>query len=189
MSLASPVTLLRAADFAARRHADQRRKGESAEPYLNHLIEVASLLAETTGGGDETLLVGELLHDAIEDVGVTEAEIGEGFGDEVLALVREVTDDKSLPKEQRKRLQIETAPRKSDRAKLLKVADKTSNLRAMAVSPPAGWPLDRIRAYVDWAEAVVAGCRGLEPALDALFDDAVVQARARIAEQAAAENS
>ena len=133
------VKLAHAADYAARQHIAQRRKGERAEPYVNHLIEVAALLAEATAGEDVVLLMGGLLHDTLEDTDATYEDLEQRFGPEVAALVAEVTDDKSLPKEERKRLQIDKTPGKSRRAKLLKLADKTSNLRGLMHSPPVGW--------------------------------------------------
>lgn len=186
MSENTPLAdLARAFDFAARRHVHQRRKGEAAEPYVNHLAEVAALLAEATSGKDPVLLVASLLHDAIEDQDVTRDEIALAFGAEVAELVVEVTDDKSLPKVERKRLQVESTPKKTERAKLLKLADKTSNLRAIAKSPPS-WPLQRQREYIDWAERVVAGCRGVNPILERAFDEAAAQARAALAQREAA---
>src|SRR5258708_40376204 len=128
------VLLTRAADYAARQHVAQRRKGETAEPYINHLTEVAALLAEATGGEDVVLVLGGLLHDTVEDTDATEADLEQLFGPEVAALVAEVTDDKSLPQAERKRLQVETTPKKSRRAKLLKIAAQTSNLDGLAVN-------------------------------------------------------
>ena len=93
------VKLAHAADYAARQHIAQRRKGERAEPYVNHLIEVAALLAEATAGEDVVLLMGGLLHDTLEDTDATYEDLEQRFGPEVAALVAEVTDDKSLPKE------------------------------------------------------------------------------------------
>jgi (p)ppGpp synthase/HD superfamily hydrolase len=171
------VLLARAADYAARQHIAQRRKGERAEPYINHLTEVAALLAEATGGDDAILLAGGLLHDTLEDTDATYEDLVQRFGAEVAALVAEVTDDKALPKEERKRLQIDETPAKSRRAKLLKIADKTSNLRSMVNSPPKGWTEERLRDYVVWAEQVVRSCRGLNPALDAAFDVAHADAK------------
>jgi len=166
------VTLMRALDFAARRHAGQRRKGASDTPYINHLAEVANLLAEATGGADTNLVAAGLLHDAVEDTDVTKEEIAQAFGDDVAALVAAVSDDKSLPKAERKRLQIETAAGKSDRAKMLKIADKTSNLGGIANDPPHDWPAERKREYIEWAKSVVDRCRGASPDLEARFDDA-----------------
>ncbi len=166
------LLIARALDFAARKHVDQRRKGEAEEPYINHLAEVANLLAEATGGEDAVLVAAGLLHDTIEDVGVTHAELAQAFGPEVADLVREVTDDKSLPKQERKRLQVEHAPHKSRRARQLKIADKTSNLRAIRNSPPRDWDEERKREYFDWAKRVVDGCRGVNARLEAAFDEA-----------------
>ena len=173
------VQLARAADFAARQHAQQRRKGELAEPYINHLTEVVSLLAEGTGGDDLVLLLGGMLHDTIEDTDATYEDLERLFGAEVAALVAEVTDDKNLKKEERKRLQIEKTPGKSRRAKLLKIADKTSNLRDLVRSPPKRWTEERLRDYVDWAEQVVRSCRGLNAKLEAGFDAAHAEAKRR----------
>jgi (p)ppGpp synthase/HD superfamily hydrolase len=179
------ILIMRAADFAARRHVHQRRKGVGAEPYVNHLVEVADLLAGATGGSDAVLIAAGLLHDTLEDTETTFDELAELFSEEIAVLVGEVTDDKSLPKAERKRLQIATAASKSVRARLIKIADKTSNLRALADSPPAGWGLPRIAEYVDWAEQVVARCRGLNAALEQAFDIAAAQARAAISGRAA----
>ena len=173
------VRLTRAADYAARQHGQQRRKGEAAEPYINHLTEVAVMLAEATGGADVVLVMGGLLHDTIEDTGATHADLAERFGADVADLVAEVTDDKSLKKEERKRLQIEKTPAKSLRAKLLKLADKTSNLRSLINSPPTGWTQERLRDYVVWAAEVVQSCRGLNAKLEAGFDAAHADAKKR----------
>lgn len=173
------VRLARAANYAARQHIAQRRKGERAEPYINHLTEVAALLAEATEGDDVVLLMGGLLHDTLEDTDATYEDLEQRFGAEVAALVAEVTDDKSLPKEERKRLQIEKTPAKSKRAKLLKLADKTSNLRGLMASPPTGWSAERLHDYVVWAHDVVRSCRGLNPRLEAAFDAAHEEASRR----------
>jgi (p)ppGpp synthase/HD superfamily hydrolase len=149
--------ILAAARFAAERHAGQRRKGDSAEPYVNHLLEVAELLARLSDELDTNLIVAALLHDTIEDVGVTRAEIARRFGEDVASLVAEVTDDKSLPKEARKALQIENAAHKSPRAQALSAADKITNIRSIATSPPANWSFERRVEYVRWARQVV-GC-------------------------------
>ncbi len=165
------MSLARAFEFAAHRHRGQRRKGEAAEPYVNHLAEVAWLVAYATGGHDPVAVLGALLHDTIEDTGTTEAEIASEFGPEVARLVAEVTDDKSLPKAERKRRQVESAPHKSDRAKIIKMADKISNLRGIAESPPKDWDLARKRAYFEWAAQVVAGCRDVNAWLEGRFDE------------------
>src|SRR5277367_5881524 len=125
------IKVLRAADAAARWHVHQRRKGAAKEPYINHLLEVATLVAEATEGKDENLVIAALLHDAIEDCLVPHELIAKSFGADVANLVAEVTDDKTLEKGERKKRQVENAHKKSDRAKVLKLADKTSNLRAL----------------------------------------------------------
>src|SRR5271163_436716 len=109
------VTIMKAADFAARKHANQKRKGEVEEPYLNHLIEVATLVAEATDGRPE-VVVAALLHDAVEDQDVTNTEIAGLFGPTVASLVAELTDDKSLLKQERKDKQIAAASHKSEGA-------------------------------------------------------------------------
>jgi len=157
--------------FAARAHKDQRRKG-NGEPYINHLIEVAALLARVGGVEDADVLSAAVLHDVIEDTPVTAAEVERAFGARVRALVEAVTDDERLPKAERKRLQIEHAPQMSKRAALVKLADKTSNLRDVAANPPRGWPLERRRAYFDWAKAVVEQLPPVSKRLRAAFDEA-----------------
>lgn len=177
---ASTNRLLEAALAAARWHKDQRRKGSAAEPYINHLLEVASLVGKATGGKDTNLVIAALLHDAIEDQGIGRATIVEQFDEDVASLVEEVTDDKSLPKETRKRLQVEHAPNKSPRAKVLKLADKISNVTAIGQDPPSDWPIQRQREYVQWGRDVVAGLRGVSPALEVMFDEIAAEADRRI---------
>ncbi|MEP9351965.1 HD domain-containing protein [Xanthobacter sp. KR7-65] len=170
---APPLALVvRALAFATLRHTDQRRKGRRAQPYVNHLAEVALLVSESTGGTDAELVAAALLHDVVEDQGVTAAEIESTFGADVAALVMEVTDDKALEPAERKRLQIVHAPHLSARGKVLKLADKTCNLRSLAEDAPEDWSFSRARAYVEWSRAVVAGLRGSNAALEAAFDAA-----------------
>ncbi len=175
------LALARAVDFAARRHTDQRRKGARAEPYFNHLAEVAQMLAEATGGREPDLVIAGLLHDILEDTDTRRDEIEAGFGSVVAALVAEVTDDKSLPKQERKQLQVLQAPHKSNGAKMIKLADKISNLRTLILSPPANWSLERQSGYLDWAQAVVAGCRGVNPYLEDQFDQSYREGMAHLA--------
>jgi (p)ppGpp synthase/HD superfamily hydrolase len=176
-----PVLLFaRALDFAARKHMHQRRKGELAEPYVNHLSDVARLLAEATEGEDITVVIAGLLHDTIEDTETTFAELAKEFGPEVAGLVAEVSDDTSLPRAERKRLQVEQAPHKSQRARMIKLADKASNLHSMITSPPKDWSLERRREYIDWAGKVVAGCRGVNAYLEQEFDRARRRAKTAV---------
>ena len=164
--------LARAWHVATERHVDHRRKGERAEPYVNHLAEVADLVAEATDGSDPNLVAAAVLHDTIEDTGMTYTELEAQFGPDVAELVAEVTDDKELTSGERKRLQVEHAGRKSTRAKLLKLADKTSNLRSIANSPPTDWSENRKQRYLSWAREVVAELRGVNVWLEGQFDEA-----------------
>jgi (p)ppGpp synthase/HD superfamily hydrolase len=170
------VSVLRAANLAAQWHVHQRRKGAAGEPYINHLLEVSNLATQATSGIDPNVTIAALLHDAIEDQDVTAETIASEFGQHIASIVLEVTDDKSLPKAERKRLQIETAPHKSREAKLVKLADKISNVRAIANSPAPDWTAQRKVEYVRWAKDVVAGLRGTSPWLEQQFDEAVASA-------------
>lgn len=179
--------VMRAAVFAGRVHAGHRRKGDAQEPYVNHVLEVAEILA--THGAPVPAIVAALLHDTVEDSDAdpeptTLDHIAAAFGEEVAGIVAEVSDDKSLPKETRKALQVRQAPKKSDAAKQLKLADKISNLRAIAASPPKGWDHARRVEYVGWAGRVVAGLRGVNPGLDVLFDETYREAMAALAAEA-----
>jgi guanosine-3',5'-bis(diphosphate) 3'-pyrophosphohydrolase len=178
--------ILRAMEFAAARHRSQKRKGEDQSPYINHPIQVANLLANEGGERDPVLLTAAILHDVIEDTVETPEEkqelmkqISELFGEQVLSLTLEVTDDKSLEKPERKRLQIEQAPHKSDNAKKLKIADKIMNIRDITYSPPTWWSVQRINEYFDWAEKVVAGLRGVNERLEDIFDESLIKGRAK----------
>jgi guanosine-3',5'-bis(diphosphate) 3'-pyrophosphohydrolase len=172
--------LVEAASFAAKRHTGHYRKGDTKEPYINHPLEVANLLANVGGVDDIDVLIAAVLHDTVEDVGVMKEEIVERFGDRVAGIVMEVTDDKSLPKAERKRLQVEHAPNLSHEAKLVKLADKTSNIADITNTPPSGWDLQRRKEYVNWGESVVDGLRGSNEELESLFDRTVARARAEI---------
>lgn len=174
------VQIMKAADDAARWHVTQRRKGVAQEPYVNHLLEVASLVTAATEGREPDLVIAALLHDAIEDQGVAIEVIHRKYGQKVAGIVMEVTDDKSLPKAERKRLQVESAGHKSREAKLIKLADKTSNLRTIASSPAADWSVERRLEYVQWARNVVAQVRGVSPWLEQEFDDAAKHAEKSI---------
>jgi (p)ppGpp synthase/HD superfamily hydrolase len=172
------TSVMRAADCAANWHVHQRRKGSAQEPYINHLLEVARLVAQATNGTNMDATIAALLHDAIEDQGVTAETIAGEFGQHVADIVMEVTDDKSIPKAERKRKQVETASHKSRQAKLIKLADKTSNIRAVVNSPAPDWSVQRRLEYVEWAKEVIAGVRGTSPWLERQFDQATNTAEA-----------
>jgi len=178
--LAGLRLLSEAADFAARRHTGQQRKGRGNEPYVNHLAEVANLLSIATDGSDAELVAAGWLHDTIEDTATTREELAQKFGERVAALVAEVTDDMTLPKQERRQKQIVDAPRKSPGAKLIKIADKISNIRARIVLQPNQDEGDDLIDYVTWAEKVVAGCRGVNAVLDRMFDETVKLARSAL---------
>ncbi len=176
-----PIRLVsEAAELAARRHNGMARKGRGNEPYINHLAEVANLLATATDGADAELVAAGWLHDTVEDTDTTREELVQKFSERVAALVVEVTDDMSLPKPQRRQRQIEDAPHKSSAAKMIKIADKISNIRARIVPNPSNDERDDLADYTAWAEKVVAGCRGVSAALDAKFDETAKAAKSAL---------
>ena len=164
--------LITALAFAADKHKNQRRKDAEASPYINHPIALANLLLNEAGVEDQRVLIAAVLHDTIEDTDTTEQQLVRHFGKDVADIVLEVTDDKALPKAERKRLQIEHAAHISRRAKLVKLADKICNLRDISASPPADWSIQRKQEYFDWAKEVVDRLRGVHPGLEHLFDKA-----------------
>ena len=175
--------LLKALQFAADKHRNQRRKDVEESPYINHPIQVATILATKGGVTDLPTLLAAVLHDTIEDTETTPKELEDHFGTEVRSLVLEVTDDKQLPKEERKQLQIEHAPLLLVKAKLIKLGDMIANVRDVTANPPANWSPERRRAYLDWAEQVVHGCRGCNPGLETCYDEALRAGRAVLGPQ------
>ncbi len=162
--------IIKAASFAANKHRNQRRKDADASPYINHPLGLARVLSEEGGITDVETICAALLHDTIEDTDTTPEEIEREFGAKISALVQEVTDDKSLPKDKRKRAQVAHAAHISDKAKRVKLADKICNLRDVALTPPAGWELNRKQEYFDWAKLVIDNLRGVDNKLEAVFD-------------------
>ncbi len=174
------AAILETLRFAAGKHRDQRRKDVPSSPYINHTIEVAETLARVGGVTDPATLQAAVLHDTVEDTETTFDELEARFGREVRDLVAEVTDDKSLPKAERKRLQIEHARSLSRKAKLIKLADKICNVRDVADSPPADWSTERRSEYLEWSSGVVAGCRGVNPNLERFYDQLLESARRQV---------
>ena len=174
--------LLEAASFAARKHRYQKRKGSDAEPYINHPIEVANLLANVGKITDCDILIAAILHDTIEDTETNKEELTTRFGETVCGYVLEVTDDKSLPKAERKQLQIEHAPHLSRGAKIIKLGDKISNITDVTNNPPHDWSQERRLEYVIWGENVVAGLRGSNAELEKYFDEITANARRKFSE-------
>ncbi len=164
--------IIKAANFAADKHRDQRRKGADQCPYINHPLALAQILSVEGGVYDPIVLAAALLHDTVEDTDTSEAELEHVFGPEVRAIVAEVTDDKALAKGERKQLQVTKAAGKSTGAKQVKLADKISNLRDIASTPPADWTNERKEAYFHWANEVVAQLRGVNERLERAFDEA-----------------
>jgi GTP diphosphokinase / guanosine-3',5'-bis(diphosphate) 3'-diphosphatase len=165
----SIAIIMDALAFAAHKHRDQRRKDKGASPYINHPVTLAHILATEGGITDHVALAGALLHDTVEDTETTYEELVERFGPEVAAVVMECTDDKSLPKGERKELQVTHAPDMSPAAKLVKIADKTANLRDVASHPPADWTRSRRHEYANWAKRVVDNLGPVNPVLEASF--------------------
>lgn len=163
--------LLKALKFAAHKHKDQRRKDVEASPYINHPISLADILCNEGGVSDIETICGALLHDTVEDTNTTAEELEREFGSAIRDIVMAVTDDKSLSKAERKQAQIDHAAQLSQQAKLIKLADKISNLRDVCDNAPAHWPLQRRQAYFEWARKVIDQLRGAHPGLEVIFDE------------------
>lgn len=162
--------ILKALAFAADKHRDQKRKGVEASPYINHPIAVADVLCNEGGITDENVLCAALLHDTVEDTKTTPEELTQVFGKVISGIVMEVTDNKKIAKAKRKQLQIEHAAHASHQAKLVKLADKISNLRDIITNPPEGWDLKRKEEYFNWASEVIDKVRGTNANLEMIFD-------------------
>jgi GTP diphosphokinase / guanosine-3',5'-bis(diphosphate) 3'-diphosphatase len=161
--------VLESACFAAKKHISQRRKNVGDTPYINHPLEVAYLLSSVGGITDEDILSAALLHDTLEDTDTSADEILSVFGPTVLGYVLEVSDDKTLPNTERKRLQVEHAAALSYGARLIKLGDRIANLRSVVSEPPKGWPVNRQIDYFDWSFKVFHGLRKTNEALEELF--------------------
>jgi guanosine-3',5'-bis(diphosphate) 3'-pyrophosphohydrolase len=167
-----PSLIIAAANFSAIKHQYQRRKGIDQTPYINHPLAVANILANEADITDISTLCAAILHDTIEDTQTEIDELRALFGDEIAQIVQELTDDKSLEKSVRKQRQVEFAATKSFKAKCVKIADKTSNLRDLLACPPADWTEDRKIEYCLWALSVVDQIRGTHERLEMIFDQA-----------------
>lgn len=170
------LTLVKSYDFAARKHRDQRRKDKETSPYINHPIGVAHNATSIGGITDIIVIQACIKHDLLEDTNTTYEELVQEFGKEVADVVQEVSDDKSLPKDQRKRAQVEHVPHISTRAKLVKLCDKLYNLRDLVSNPPPGYTLERIQGYCIWSRMVLQGARGINAKLEATLDDEIFNA-------------
>jgi guanosine-3',5'-bis(diphosphate) 3'-pyrophosphohydrolase len=164
------ILILEAACFAADKHRRQRRKDVEATPYINHSIQVATILAVEGGVQDVEIIAAALLHDVVEDTGTSIVEIGERFGRRVASIVNEVTDNKDLLPAERKRRQITSAKLKSYGAKLVNLADKIANVRDITSAPPADWGCGRKANYCEWSKEVIDQLRGTNRRLEVAFD-------------------
>ncbi|MBF0282878.1 MAG: HD domain-containing protein [Magnetococcales bacterium] len=173
--------VLRAVSFAAVKHQGQRRKSAGDVPYINHPVAVAETVRNVGGVEALEVILAALLHDTLEDTATTPEELQASFGPAVLALVREVSDDKSLPKGERKRLQIVHAPHKSWGARAVKLADMSCNIGDMIQSPPVGWSMERQREYLEWCAQVLDGLRGDHPRLERLLEQRLAEAGEKLA--------
>ena len=172
----------KAAQFAAQKHKGQIRKGRDECPYIDHLKSVARVIAEVGGIEDPEILSAAWLHDTLEDTETTPEELEANFGERVRQLVEEVSDDKSLPKDERKQLQIQHAPKLSLDAVLIKLGDKISNIIDVTNTPPTHWTLERRKYYLDWAEAVINNCPKVNTALEQHFAEVLKKGRRRLRE-------
>jgi guanosine-3',5'-bis(diphosphate) 3'-pyrophosphohydrolase len=175
--------LLKAFKFAADKHQHQRRKNEWASPYINHLITVSEILWEIGEIRDMHILVAALLHDTLEDTDTSATELEQIFGEKICTIVKEVTDDKTLPKQTRKRLQVEHAGQASFEARQVKLADKIANVQDIIEAPPTNWSWERQWEYVNWAEAVIKGLRGSNARLEDYFDQVSNAARRKLEQE------
>lgn len=162
-----------ALDFAAKKHRDQRRKDHAASPYINHPILLVKILASEAKVTDTNVIISAILHDTVEDTDTTFEEIERHFGGTIASIVKEVTDDMSLPRLKRKEQQIQHAPHLSTEAALVKFADKIANLRDLICAPPLHWSLERKTHYCEWAIQVIQNIPNPHPQLLALFETTV----------------
>ncbi len=178
------LRLTKALTFAAEAHRNQRRKGAAQEPYVNHLIEVLDLLVQTTSNADMDMLIAALLHDVVEATATTYEDVAASFGERVAEIVRENSDDMSLPKGERRRTRIAAMAHKSRAARIVKIADVISNLRAIAVSPPAGWSAGRKLGYLEGCRQLVDAARGTETSIERIFDETAANVERAIRDDA-----
>jgi HD domain len=176
--------LTKALLFAAEAHRNQRRKGAAQEPYLNHLVEVFDLVVQTSDDTDTDLLIAAILHDVVEDTPTEYEDIAAKFGERVAHIVRENSDDMSLSKAERRRSRIAGMALKSKEARLVKMADVISNVRAIAVSPPAGWAAERKLGYLEGCRQLISAGRGTNAAMEQIFDQTAADVERTIREEA-----
>jgi hypothetical protein len=184
-AVGSEITrLTEALSFAAEAHRNQRRKGAAQEPYINHLIEVLDLVARSDHGSDQDVLIAAVLHDAVEDTPVTYEDLAQRFNGRIANIVRENSDDMTLPKTERRLARIAAMPHKSREARAVKTADVISNLRAIAVSPPAGWTAERKLGYLEGCRQLIDAGRGADARLESFFDTTAAEVEHAVRDEA-----
>ncbi len=171
---------LGALKFASEKHILLKRKDVERTPYIHHPIRVAELICRVGGVYDPAILSAALLHDVLEDTDTNEEELADRFGTEVAGIVKEVSDDKNLDKKTRKELQIQHAPLLTNKAKIIKLADKICNVKDIGSHPPATWDLEERLRYLEWSQNVVAGLRGINQPMEDLFDQTLANARQKV---------
>ena len=167
----------KALEFATEKHKNQTRQNEEKSPYIVHPIAVRHILSELGGVEDAEVLAAALLHDTLEDTPTTRDELIENFGQRVCSLIEEVSDDKTLPRQTRKDLQVKHAPQLSKGAVLIKLGDKISNVTDITNTPPINWGRSRCLEYLDWAEEVIQNCPKVNTALENHFDAVIAMGR------------
>ncbi|SVD33343.1 uncharacterized protein METZ01_LOCUS386197 [marine metagenome] len=167
----------KALQFATEKHQDQTRQDKAKSPYIVHPISVRHILSDIGGVEDPEVLAAALLHDTLEDTKTTKRELIENFGERVCQLVREVSDDKTLPKQERKQLQIDHAKKLSEGATLIKLGDKIANVTDITNTPPTNWDTKRRKEYIYWAEQVINNCPKVNKALEDYFKVIIQKAR------------
>ena len=168
--------VLKASQFAALKHCDQRRK-DGKTPYIIHPISVAMILSEIGSIEDLEILSAALLHDTLEDTDTSVHELDKNFGSRVRIIVEELTDNDMLTFSQRKQMQIDNALYLSKDATLVRIADKISNVYDVIENPPPAWNQKRCNKYVDWAEAVMNNCQKVNQDLENHFFELLTEYR------------
>ncbi|GAB4134360.1 MAG: HD domain-containing protein [Bacteroidia bacterium] len=156
--------------FAAEAHAGQFRK-DGRTPYINHPLQVMHLLIEKADINDVDILRAAVLHDILEDTTYTFHDLAERFGTTVAEVVSELSDDKTLSKDERKQQQLILADTLSPSARLIRISDKICNVYDIIYAPPGNWTMERRVDYLKWAQSVVNKIRGTHNVLEQHFDD------------------
>ncbi len=161
--------VVRAAYFAGEKHKDQRRSDKEETPYINHPLELASILVDEGMVDNVDVICAALLHDTIEDTDTTAEELITVFGPTVAGIVLEVTNDMTQSSANRRIQEAAKIPKLSVHAKLVKLADKIANIRDISTMPPVGWTLEKKQAYFDFSLSIAEQAKDASPVLYDLF--------------------